>query len=314
MGELLLFIGPPGVAKSKLISTLCELTGIRTPGKWSAEVSRNGGGDFLRDDDGYFEYLLTPFTEPNELFGALKIEDFGQSKDRIARHEQGMIHRSRVIFLDEVFNGSSAILNSLLALMNERVYHDRGEIKRARHQVLFAASNGRPSQPELLAAYDRFVFRTYIGFVEPSHTSLKDLLDKAWKMDSHAEVDGEFKDLFEKVRALQREFKVQREKLFYSDTKNIDGFKTLSYIVHHAKAISPGSFSNRRIVKLTEAMVYERLLRGQRELDIKDGRLELNEFELAWLFFLDDIGDNVTDPSTINQFEAVVRNYTGKRS
>src|SRR5262249_9622977 len=102
MGESVLFVGPPGVAKSKLITTLCELTGIKSPD----DELRHGGSAMARQDDGYFEYLLTPFTEPSELFGALRIEDFGTTAGQLGRHEAGMIHRSRIVFLDEVFNGS----------------------------------------------------------------------------------------------------------------------------------------------------------------------------------------------------------------
>ena len=139
----MLLIGPPGTVKSRLIRAFCELIGLMD------ESDSNN-----RD---YFEYLLTPFTEPGELFGYYDISK--ATKGTLERMDKGMIQHARVVYLDEVFNGSSAILNSILAFMNERIFHDRGERKPVALQCLFAATNRIPETPVLSAFFDRFLLR-----------------------------------------------------------------------------------------------------------------------------------------------------------
>src|SRR5690606_29084826 len=87
--EHVVLIGPPGTAKSALIKSLAELVDAR-----------------------YFEYLLTRFTEPNELFGPVDIQAFREGSYR--RKTEGMLPEAELVFLDEIFKSNSAILNSLL--------------------------------------------------------------------------------------------------------------------------------------------------------------------------------------------------------
>ncbi len=283
-GESMLFIGPPGVAKSKLISSLCEITGIK---RVFDDIDYSRADERL--DGGYFEYLLTPFTEPTELFGSLRIEDFNKAVERLGRHETGMIHRSRVVFLDEVFNGSSAILNALLALMNERRFHDRGLVKRAMLQTLFAASNQPPTQPELRAAYDRFTFRTAMDTIEPKPVRLDDLLLRAWTIPEQVPVSGTVSDLFECADDLRRDVRNRRAQLFASGPIAVrsEVLQRLSFVLGIARQVNNQRMSNRRIVKLSEAMLYHRLLRGHIEGDIGDAQIGDAEFELTWKYFLD---------------------------
>ena len=102
-GEPLLLIGPPGTAKSMLIKTFCDLVGVDREGSSSR----------------YFEYLLTPFTEPGELFGFYDPSKLTKDGTLERIHADSMMQSAHVVFLDEVFKGSSAILNALLSFMNE---------------------------------------------------------------------------------------------------------------------------------------------------------------------------------------------------
>src|SRR5579862_1015971 len=104
-GENLFLLGAPGTAKSALIYEL----GRRIQGKT-------------------FEYLLTRFTEPNELFGPFDIRRLREGE--LITNTEGMLPEASLIFLDELLNANSAILNSLLMVLNERVFR-RGRETRA---------------------------------------------------------------------------------------------------------------------------------------------------------------------------------------
>jgi MoxR-like ATPase len=137
-GEHLLLLGPPGTAKSLLVRNICARL----------------------DGASYFERLLTRFSTPEELFGPLSLTALEQ--DRYERVTAGMLSEARVAFLDEVFKANSAILNSLLGIMNERVYHEGGQAQPVPLLSLFGASNETPEDEGLNALYDRFLLRVVV--------------------------------------------------------------------------------------------------------------------------------------------------------
>jgi MoxR-like ATPase len=132
--EHAVLIGPPGTAKSALLRTLAELIQAK-----------------------YFEYLLTRFTEPNEIFGPVDIAAFREGTYR--RRTDGMLPEAEVVFLDEVFKSNSAILNALLSLLNERRYTSGGQVIECPLISAFGASNEIPSDESLSALFDRFLLR-----------------------------------------------------------------------------------------------------------------------------------------------------------
>ncbi|MFH2044805.1 MAG: AAA family ATPase [Pseudomonadota bacterium] len=163
--EPILFIGPPGVAKTELAISFFGGIGLRRPTADSKEK---------QNDSKYFEYLLSPYTVPEELFGLLDIDKLKDGE--VTRINQNMITGKHVrgVFLDEVFNASSNILNTLLTLINERRYFDKGMFQPADLKILIGASNDTPvgkygsgqgfagkKSAELRAFYDRFTIRLY---------------------------------------------------------------------------------------------------------------------------------------------------------
>src|SRR6478609_7864508 len=103
--EPLLLVGPPGTAKSDLVIKF---------------------KDALKIPDGeYFEYLLTRFTEPSEVFGPIDISELRNG--RYLRRDRGKLPTARLVFLDEIFKANSAILNSLLTVINERKFYQDGQ-------------------------------------------------------------------------------------------------------------------------------------------------------------------------------------------
>jgi MoxR-like ATPase len=121
-GEHLLVVGPPGTAKSQAVRSVAQLLGGR-----------------------YFEYLLGRFSEPSEIFGPVDLRRLREGVVEVST--DGMLPEADIAFLDEVFLGSTAILNTLLGLLNERVYRRGSTARRVPLRVCVGATNRhwRPS-------------------------------------------------------------------------------------------------------------------------------------------------------------------------
>ncbi len=145
--EPLLLVGPPGTAKSDLVVKFKDALGLET--------------------DDYFEYLLTRFTEPSEVLGPIDINEL--KAGRYLRREQGKLPTARLVFLDEIFKASSAILNALLTVINERKFYQDGQAVPVRLKVLFAATNEIPEHSELGALKDRFCLKVACRPVQDAH-------------------------------------------------------------------------------------------------------------------------------------------------
>lgn len=156
--ENLVVVGPPGTAKSQLITQLARRVG-------------NVAGNGLR----CFVYLLTKFTTPEELFGPVSIS--GLKADDYRRITTGKLPEAELAFLDEIFKSSSAILNNLLRLMNEGEFENGRQTMQVPLISLFGASNELPQDAELEALFDRFLLRLTVDYVsEGGFTRLQHLL------------------------------------------------------------------------------------------------------------------------------------------
>jgi MoxR-like ATPase len=137
----LLIIGPPGTAKSMLADELCRRI----------------------DGANYFQWLLTRFTTPEEIFGAVSLKALEQ--DDYRRVTTRKLPEAHIAFLDEIFKANSSILNSILTVINERLFHNGKEIVRVPLLTLFGASNELPEEEELTALYDRFLVRFVVNYI-----------------------------------------------------------------------------------------------------------------------------------------------------
>lgn len=148
-GHHVLIVGPPGTAKSMLADELCHrLTGAT-----------------------YFQWLLTKFTTPEELFGAVSLSAL--ERDEYRRVTTLKLPEAHIAFLDEVFKASSSILNAVLTLMNERRFHNGRTVEHVPLITLFGASNELPEDDELQALYDRFLLRFVVSYINEDFRFLK---------------------------------------------------------------------------------------------------------------------------------------------
>ncbi|WP_052193994.1 AAA family ATPase [Cetobacterium sp. ZOR0034] len=158
-------IGKDDIIKTSLLSILAQenLILFGPPGTAKSEISRRISS--VIDDENYFEYLLTKFTTPEEIFGPLSIKEL--KEDRFYRKTEGYLPTVQIGFLDEIFKANSSILNTLLTIMNEKVFHNGSKKENTNLISLIGASNEDPSNDlELNALYDRFLIRKVVGYVQ----------------------------------------------------------------------------------------------------------------------------------------------------
>lgn len=236
-GEHAVLIGPPGTAKSALIRTFSRLMQAQ-----------------------YFEYLLTRFTEPNEIFGPVDIAAFRAG--RYQRRTEGMLPDAEIVFLDEVFKSNSAILNSLLTLLNERRYTSGGQVVRCRLLSAFGAANEVPTDDALTAIYDRFILRIRSDNLDAYH--FQDLLVKG--LDQEIARTGEV--TVEPIVSAEELCKLQRH-LVTSTTYSEEFFSQYKSVVFQIRAEGV-TLSDRRVVKLLKLFAASAYMDGRAQPDASD--------------------------------------------
>ena len=175
-GENIFILGPPGTAKSALVQDL----GRRLNGR-------------------VFDYLLTRFTEPNELFGPFDIRRLRDGD--LVTNTEGMLPEAEFVFLDELLNANSAILNSLLMVLNERVFRRGREMRALPTLMVVGASNRLPEDESLGALFDRFLLRVRCDNVPAER--LADVLHAGWTLEMGKSPPAESLGIDE-LRSLQR--------------------------------------------------------------------------------------------------------------
>ncbi|MCK8825790.1 AAA family ATPase [Fuchsiella alkaliacetigena] len=236
--ENLILIGPPGTAKSEISRRLSQVV----------------------KDGQYFEYLLTKFTTPEEIFGPLSIQKL--KEDKFKRNTDAYLPQASVAFLDEIFKANSAILNSLLTIINEKKFHN-GKVKEDVPLLsLVGASNELPiDDNELNALYDRFLVRKVVDYVDDeSISALFAVKDREFKLND--EVKFSSKEL-EMIKEGSQEVKIPESIQRAIKEIRLD-FKD------EFEENSAESFSDRKFVKILKLLRVSAFTNGRGEVDYSD--------------------------------------------
>lgn len=296
-GEPLLFVGAPGVAKSMLIRTFCQMTGL-------LPIEGTNRSAAIEQSSEYFEYLLTPFTEPGELFGFWDLEKLHNENILQRANEGRMMQHARVVYLDEVFNGSGAILNSILSFLNERLFHDNNRVIRVGMENLFGATNQVPESDDLRAVYDRFVLRCAMHNVKANAKALRDLLSVGWKTT--------FARKIQRVPRVERfwdslnAFRESLSELTLVDESPV--YEVLAAVIATVRRFDLSDVSNRRLIKFVRVMAAHRIYEGCRTNEerrqFEEAPIRPVELDLLADYFLDVVDDPETE-QTINQLRSL---------
>lgn len=237
-------MSPPGTAKTMMIDFMTRFI----------------------DGAKYFYYLLTRFTEPDELLGPLDIKALREGVYK--RRSTGRLPEAEIVFLDEIFKASSAIRNSLLDIILNRRILDADRYIKLPIRALYTASNEPPEDEEDWAFYDRLVLRSFFDYVDPQ------LLDAVIKQGVEITVVPPEKVASQPlltindVDSIQETVRVRAIEITRNDAlrkKAISGIEAI-----RSKGLE---YSDRRAVQLFIVLAGLATLRGRREpllMDLAD--------------------------------------------
>ncbi|MEM4455526.1 MAG: AAA family ATPase, partial [Thermofilaceae archaeon] len=232
-GEPVFLCGPPGTAKTAMVEEMARCLSVK-----------------------YFYYLLTRFTEPDELLGPLDV-----SALRAGEYKRIMANRlpdSDIVFLDEIFKAGSAVLNVLLdVILNRRILNGTEYIPLPT-LAIYTASNEVTSDADLSAFYDRLLIRSFIQYV--SDDLIDTLLSYGVLIDTKAPRERP---------SLSRDYVIQLQNFTALRARTIAADQTLREKIVKAIIALKGRgiiLSDRRKVKLVKVVAAVSTVLGEKEV------------------------------------------------
>lgn len=265
-----LFIGEAGTGKSML----------------SAELGK------IIQGSNYFQWLLSQFSTPEELFGVLSLKELEQGVYK--RNTCGKLPEAHFAFLDEIFKANSAILNSLLTLINERLFYNNGSPVKTPLMTIIGSSNEYPEEGEgLEALFDRFILRYEVDYIKEEKSFISLL-----KGENSSQIPS---ITIQELEHYQE--KVKKISIPDSVIKNISDIRQEL----RDEGVRP---SDRRFVQSLSLLKAKAFIEGRTEVILKDITLLQNSL---WVFpDQKEIVSNIVHEYSVDQNEQIFEQRTNE--
>lgn len=264
-GESIFFLGAPGCAKSMCARRITN-------------AFKKEGNEGVK----YFEVLLNQFSTPEDVFGNISLKalngELEGGKEEYRRLTENMLPEADIAFLDEIWKASPAILNTLLTIINERIFKNGSKIEKVPLKALLAASNELPAKDRgLEALYDRFIMRLCIGFIQSE--------DNFFQMiESHSSAEVEISEEIKKLQISNSEletWKKEIEKVSLSEEARAVISAIRKELTKRNEALSEEEkdsgeafeVGDRRWEKIAHILQTSAFLNDRKEVDLMDCQL-----------------------------------------
>lgn len=247
-GESIFLLGPPGVAKSMVARRL----------------------KLAFKDASAFEYLMSRFSTPDEIFGPVSISAL-KDEDRYERVTDGYLPTATIVFLDEIWKAGPAIQNSLLTVINEKIFRNGKTSVKVPLKGLIAASNELPAAGQGLdALWDRFIVRIMVKGIEDL-SDFDMMISSVWEHTPEvgSELcisDSEYDEWQKEISGVGIHYSVFE--VIHSIKESIEEYN--SALENEGSVTPPLYVSDRRWKKLIKLMRTSAWLNGQKEIRLSD--------------------------------------------